>query len=578
MPVKSIIEIDVNDEAFKAFVKSFDKYKEAVKELPEDWDKSSTILADFAESLEHATEEVEKQRDAMSESDKAAERAAAKRKKEQEDARKRQQQQIRESAKAAQDLSKMLIGGALKFAEILGVGGVLGGLLGGGGLFGFDRLADRFGDARKQSMGLGVNPGQLQAAKINFQPYLADAGSTLDKIAEAKMDPVGRSYLTRMGLNPDAPAASLLPQIIERSRKLYDQGVRSPQLLEASGVGRFIDRQEYMTIGAEKKPYLEEALGAYKKESDNGIGDDTYRTFQQFSVSMHRAAQDTENVLGHTLVGLAPDLQDLSKTIVGVIKDLDSSGVLKDLIKDLGDVIKSFAADLKSKEFKDGVKEFIQDIPILAGKIHDALAWFGLIPKGPGDKVGGLTQDQIKKDAETKKNNLDSILGLAQQGGSGIGGAVISAAADAYHVSRQLLDSIWAAESSRGKNKHASSAGAQGDFQFMPATARQYGINPLDPAQAAQGAAHMLADLLKKYHGDAVKATAAYNWGPGNVDKAIRKYHENWLAHAPRETQKYVAKTAGVTIKVNNNTGGQTNVGATMASSLFPVTSGANGL
>ena len=39
MPVKSILEIDVNDEAFQTFLATFDKYKAAVDELPGAWAK-----------------------------------------------------------------------------------------------------------------------------------------------------------------------------------------------------------------------------------------------------------------------------------------------------------------------------------------------------------------------------------------------------------------------------------------------------------------------------------------------------------------------------------------------------------
>ena len=46
--------------------------------------------------------------------------------------------------------------------------------------------------------------------------------------------------------------------------------------------------------------------------------------------------------------------------------------------------------------------------------------------------------------------------------------------------------------------------------------------------------------MLKHYNGDHNKALAAYNWGNGNLDKAIKQYGNNWLSHAPKETQGYV--------------------------------------
>jgi len=71
-----------------------------------------------------------------------------------------------------------------------------------------------------------------------------------------------------------------------------------------------------------------------------------------------------------------------------------------------------------------------------------------------------------------------------------------------------------------GFNPSAGSpAGAQGIAQFMPDTARGLGIDPSDPAQALPAAANLMKSYLAKYAGDWSKALAAYNAGPGNVDK-----------------------------------------------------------
>jgi Transglycosylase SLT domain/Peptidase_C39 like family len=71
-----------------------------------------------------------------------------------------------------------------------------------------------------------------------------------------------------------------------------------------------------------------------------------------------------------------------------------------------------------------------------------------------------------------------------------------------------------------GFNPNAGSpAGAQGIAQFMPETARGLGIDPTDPGQALPAAANLMKSYLAKYGGDWSKALAAYNAGPGNVDK-----------------------------------------------------------
>lgn len=64
-----------------------------------------------------------------------------------------------------------------------------------------------------------------------------------------------------------------------------------------------------------------------------------------------------------------------------------------------------------------------------------------------------------------------------------------------------------------------SSAGALGLMQLMPSTAAQFGVDPNDASQNVAGGTQYLQQLFDKY-GDWPDALAAYNWGPGNLDKA----------------------------------------------------------
>ena len=87
---------------------------------------------------------------------------------------------------------------------------------------------------------------------------------------------------------------------------------------------------------------------------------------------------------------------------------------------------------------------------------------------------------------------------------------------------------------SGGNASAVSSAGARGLMQFMPGTARSMGIDPMDPAQAVDGAARYLSQQLQSF-GSLELALAAYNAGPG----AVRRY-----GGVPPygETQQYVRK------------------------------------
>lgn len=96
-----------------------------------------------------------------------------------------------------------------------------------------------------------------------------------------------------------------------------------------------------------------------------------------------------------------------------------------------------------------------------------------------------------------------------------------------------LLDSVGAQESGRGAHLR-SGKGAMGPFQFMPATAKLYGLgDPDDFYDSANAAARLFANLLKKYRGNITMALAAYNWGEKNLDRY-------GLGRAPAETRNYI--------------------------------------
>lgn len=92
-----------------------------------------------------------------------------------------------------------------------------------------------------------------------------------------------------------------------------------------------------------------------------------------------------------------------------------------------------------------------------------------------------------------------------------------------------------------------SPAGALGEMQVMPGTNRDpgFGVRPAKdstPEEMARVGRDYLAAMLRRYKGDAAKAWAAYNAGPGTVDKAVEARGAQWLAGTPAETQAYVAK------------------------------------
>jgi soluble lytic murein transglycosylase-like protein len=109
---------------------------------------------------------------------------------------------------------------------------------------------------------------------------------------------------------------------------------------------------------------------------------------------------------------------------------------------------------------------------------------------------------------------------------------LVERAADKYGLPPALLHSVAKAES--GYQVDAlSPKGAIGLMQLMPGTAAELNADPRDPEQNADAGARYLRELLLKYNGSAHRALAAYNAGPG----AVQKYNG---VPPYRETREYI--------------------------------------
>lgn len=135
--------------------------------------------------------------------------------------------------------------------------------------------------------------------------------------------------------------------------------------------------------------------------------------------------------------------------------------------------------------------------------------------------------------APTKEftNVLSSVI---NEGKDGID-KVIEEISAKHGVDKNLVNIIAKAESNKNPNV-VSEKGAIGIMQLMPGTAKELGVkNPFDVKQNIEGGVTYFKELLDKYKGNTEKALAAYNSGPGTVDKygGIPPY---------KETQNYVRK------------------------------------
>lgn len=140
----------------------------------------------------------------------------------------------------------------------------------------------------------------------------------------------------------------------------------------------------------------------------------------------------------------------------------------------------------------------------------------GLDPK-PVERLA----EKITEKTAAKRKHVDS--GRTERRTRGVSRSqierLITKTAAKHDLSPELLRAVIEAES--GFNHRAKSpVGAMGLMQLMPETANFLGVNdPYDPVQNLEAGGRYLKGLIDRYEGSVHRALAAYNWGPGNLDR-----------------------------------------------------------
>jgi hypothetical protein len=372
MAVKSIIDVDVNDDAFKAFMEMFAKYQTALKKLPGAWDaagksmdKSGTVVKGMTDGMERQINFINKQV------------------REQEKMRR----EVEKTNRSMTDLgrSTMRVAGGikditfslLKWSTLTGVFGLLSG---GTGLLGFEALARSASQQRTQSMGLGVTPGQLQAANITYE-RIGGAGSTLSSIADIQND-VTRQYLlsTRLGISQEDIQTKnpfeLLPQTLSALRSRYlaiPENLRGT-LAQSYGLTEFgLSMQQLRQLGGMSEEELT-GLGTALPGRAEQIGgnNETNRRYQDFLIQLDTAGQRLQTTLIDKLTPLAGPLGDVVDAFTNLAGSALSSNTFRDGLNSFADWINSFAQTLGTEETKTAIADFIEQVGNFATRMMEA--------------------------------------------------------------------------------------------------------------------------------------------------------------------------------------------------------------
>lgn len=378
MAAKSIIQVDVDDSAFKRFQSAFEKYQAQVAKTPQAWGRSATEARKLRASFEAAAGALVAQAELAHKTEKATKAT--------DQAAKSGARHWTSMARATKDVASNIAKATREFVKWTGVITAFTGLLGAGGLFGIERLAGSVFAGRRSSLGLGLPYGAQQAFGIQFG-RLVDPGTFLGGISAARANPALTAPLRAIGMgNADfaGDTGQVAVRALERLKAFADRTPDNQLGLYASrlGLGQLgITEQELRRLKATSPGELAHMEGAYRSGAGAlGLGAATQKAWSDFKVQLAAAGAKIENVFVRGLTPLVPQLDRLSSAFADAVKILLGSDGFKWAIDGVAVGLKEFATYVGSPQFRSDVKTFADDFEIVAKKIAAGLRWLGIIP------------------------------------------------------------------------------------------------------------------------------------------------------------------------------------------------------
>ncbi|HBW8410880.1 TPA: lytic transglycosylase domain-containing protein [Klebsiella pneumoniae] len=580
MVAKSIVDIDVNDDKFVAFMERFREYQSALDELPEAWRVAAVGIGESSKQTEKAKGEAKElgaEFNAVAEAILTINSGIDRLNTNLEDSKKKQDEFNKSTRSAKGFLSDATkdaksLAGHIKeaTASLLSWGGIVGiftGVLGVGGLFGINRLAATTGAQRFTSLGLGTSIGALDSTAINYQKALGNPAGTLGAIRDSQMDLSKRWTFQAMGINnPDQDPAKLLPQMIRNARDIFVQNGSTLQGAQAHGLTNFFTLDDLNRF----KNMSDEEITAMEKRAQQDarmlqITDQQARQWQDFNVQLDYSSQSIRNTFVRGLGPLTPQLSKLSDALSGAIDTVLKSPELGKWIDALAGGIERFGNYLASPTFKSDVESFMSGVERLGRVIMKVIGWLD---------GGTSAMDDIKSGSSFLNNDVQTDAGGNHFVKGGLSDPNTPAfskwltrhlyswsgtapkeydqyfldAANKYNVDPRWLKAIAAGESSWDQNA-VSKAGAKGLMQVMPGNF-QPGENPFDPRDNIMAGARVFKDGLdwasRNAGGDFDEALRYYNGG-------VRRGSAENRAYPGRIREKYAAMYG--TPKSNDATG-----------------------
>ncbi|HHL2710443.1 TPA: transglycosylase SLT domain-containing protein [Yersinia enterocolitica] len=417
------------------------------------------------------------------------------------------------------------------------------------GPFGYGLMARQVTSQYRDSQGLGVTTGQLQAAKNVYGTRIFGTDSIMQTLAAAQNDPSNPAYkgLMALGVNPTDGVNANLPKLLTKLDELSQQykGTGAVQtVLSNMGLG-FVGTETMNQIKANSGylPLLNQQYAERSQHLDSSMGKGTQEGYQGVYSNFSYNADVIGNSFLKALSRLNGPITQLSDNLTASIQRFISGKNGKALFDSLANGLEKIANWLGGDQFQTDLKTFADCVKAIVEALGQAIKWIaGNVPgvdlSGTGIGRDGAERGLVNFGDKYLGGNLpganpmtNKYTGIFSEDAAysnyqmpdGLKGNIqnfVEQMNDTAKLPKGLMSAIAQTESSWNPIAKNKSSGAAGLFQFMPSTAKAYGLSEedvFDPNKAAYAAAKYLQDNQRRYKGDIAKTLTQYNGG--RIDK-----------------------------------------------------------
>lgn len=433
------------------------------------------------------------------------------------------------------DLFTTTVAWGAKIAAI-GIGGPLG--------YGF--MASRVAEQYRTSQGMNVSTGQLQAANNVYGTRISGTENILQSLVAAQNDPSNPNYagLIGLGIDPRQGAAANMPKLLAGVAALLKQykgtGV-SQAVLQGHGLGGIIgvEQANQLLANSDRLPELNQQFSEQSAQLEKGLGVGTEQGYQDVAANMGNNANRIGNAFLSAVSRLNGPITKLSDSLTSSIEKFLSGSNGQALFDTIADGLKELGDWLSSDDFQQDLKTFADCVTAVIKALGSAIKWIAdNVPRvnlsGTGTSAEGadsalvnfgnkylngrlpganpltnqyteiFSQDKAYENYQMPEALKGNIQNFVEQTNA------------AYKLPKGLMSAVAQTESSWNPLARNKESGAAGLFQFMPGTAKAYGLegdDVFDPNKATAAAGKYLRDNMNRYNGDIAKTLTQYNGG-----------------------------------------------------------------